>query len=128
MTAQDLEQRRLIAVVDLLRRVGSEAFELRYSEPEHDGSPVVWIAIVTLHDKHPLGADVPPQVAAALNPRHAAERLAEQLIDGGQCQHCGRPTVFHTDPNAGPLPFLDACAYQYDPELNTYRRSCEGDA
>ncbi|MBO0743601.1 MAG: hypothetical protein J2P43_01185 [Candidatus Dormibacteraeota bacterium] len=125
MSRPQLQDQRLVAAVDLLHRVGAASFEMRYSEPEQDDSPVVWIAIITLHEKHPLGANVPPQVAAGLSPLRAAEKLAEQLVDGGRCKHCHRPTVFYADPADHPIPGL--CAYQYDPELNTYRRSCEGD-
>ena len=121
----DLDDRRMTAAADLIQRLGASSMELRYSEPEEgmDDSPLVWIAIG--HFKR--YGHVPPQVAAALHPNRALEKLLEQLVDGGTCQHCGRPTALFTEHDeefdlAGNL-----CAYTYDPELATYRRSCEGE-
>ncbi len=59
-------------------------------------------------------------------PLRAALRLLDQLIDGGQCLHCKRPTgVSETFDGAMPLDDL-LCWYRYDPELKTFRRGCEG--
>ena len=82
--------------------------------------PLVWIAIAEFK-----GA--PHQVNAGTHPVIALEKLLEQLIDGGTCQHCGRPTSLLTDLADPGLLATIACTYQYDPELKTYRRSCEGE-
>ena len=66
------------------------------------------------------------EVAAAANPVRAALRLCEQLVDGGMCTHCNRPAGLEPDSiDAMPLNDL-VCWYQYDPELKTFRRGCEG--
>lgn len=119
----ELTEPRIVAAVDLLRRLGANTIEFRYSEPEkeHDNSPVIWMTIAEF-DRY----SAPHQVAAGLDPVTASERLLEQLIDGGECQHCLRPTMYFSEPSEefGPPSF---CAYTYDPETNKYRRSCEGD-
>lgn len=117
-----------LAAVDLLRRTGSSTFEIRYSD---DNQPVVWLAISGYRtDKHghPVATGTPNayEVAAALLPEDAIFRLCDQLIDGGWCKHCNRPAGFER--GTEPMPLGDhICWYQYDPELATYRRSCEGD-
>jgi len=80
-------------------------------------SPVVWVAVGTWGDRHEVGA--------GLDPTRAALRLCEQVMDGGQCTHCGRPSGFEPDSIDGmPLDEL-VCWYQFDPELKTFRRACE---
>jgi hypothetical protein len=54
-------------------------------------------------------------------------RLCAQVVDGGRCTHCRRPTGLSEDLDAMPLDRL-VCWYQWDPELATFRRGCEGDA
>ncbi len=123
-----------IAALDAIRRTGAEGIEIRYSDPSEDGDdgPVVWMAVAKY--AAPIGGRIadPPgpthryEVDAAMNPSTAVLRLAERLIDGGECRHCHRPTVFDADPfGAGALDVL-GCVYRFDPELNSYRRSCEG--
>lgn len=114
---------RIVAGTEMLGHLGSSSFEMRYSEPELKNSPTVWIAIAHFDN---FAAPPPPQVAAGLAPLHALEKLLENLIDGGTCQHCGKPTLFykeHTEMTEIAL----FCAYVYDPELKKYRRGCEGD-
>lgn len=108
-----------MAAADLLPRLGATTLELRFSEPESPGSPVVWIAIAGFQ-----GAG--PQVAAGLSPYRALYRLLEQLVDGGQCTHCKRPTGVCDDLDSLPLGTV-VCWYVYDPELDTFRRGCEGE-
>lgn len=58
-------------------------------------------------------------------------RLCEQLIDGGTCAHCYQLTIFDENPSDGPfddLLSMMGCVYAWDPELSTFRRSCEGAA
>lgn len=114
-------ENRLMACVDLVHRTGASGFQLRYSDDEQ---PVVWMAIAGYAN----GRRVEPQyeVGAALAPDRAAFRLVESLVDGGQCQHCKRPTG--VDDSWGKMPFDEhVCWYQYDPEIRKFRRGCEGD-
>lgn len=129
MTAGPMEDPRFVAVVDMLGRTGARDFRIGYT-PAEDGTPVVWYA--TASWKQPVEAGklgLPRTVheaAAAMDPLAAVFRLAEAVIDGGVCTHCGRPTIF--DPTAEPG-VLEAmgCVYAWDPELATFRRGCEGD-
>jgi hypothetical protein len=93
---------------------------VRFSEPELEDSPSVWIAIANFKRYK-----APPQVAAALTPLHALEKLLESLIDGGTCKHCGKATAFFADHTEAFDMAGAVCAYTYDPELKTYRRGCE---
>lgn len=115
----DSEDVLLRACMELVPRLGASSFETRWSDPEHDGSPVVWISIATFERQ---GRDV-HQVAAALTPARAAFRLLEQLVDGGQCTHCHRPTGITEDFGTMPADRL-VCWHQFDPELSKFRRGC----
>jgi hypothetical protein len=107
---------RFLATVDLVRRTGAQQFQIRYSDDEQ---PIVWMAVA--------GYGEGWEAAGAMSPLMAVWRLAEALVDGAQCQHCYKPTGITNDwTGAMPLPGL-ICWYIYDPEVNTYRRSCEGD-
>jgi hypothetical protein len=119
-------QDRLVACVDLIGRTGATDFQIRYSDDEQ---PVVWIAVAKYRRR--AGRDEPTltrhETAAALRPDQAAFRLVEALVDGGQCQHCRKPTGVLDDwSQEPPLAALGVvCWYTYDPELKTYRRGCE---
>lgn len=120
---------KFIAAVQLIQRTGAAAFRIGYSG-EDDGDPVVWYAVATY--KRPPGTPkwTPGEAAGALDPVNAVLRLCEQLIDGGTCTHCGRPTIFDADVSDTVIDdALNAmgCVYAWDPELATFRRSCEGD-
>lgn len=107
---------KLTAGVDFIRRTGSKTFQLRYSDDEQ---PVVWIAVAGYPDER-------HEVDASLDPIRAVLRLCERLADGGQCVHCGRPTGLDPD-TIETMPLNDLiCWYQFDPELRTFRRGCEG--
>jgi hypothetical protein len=118
-----------MAGVDLIRRVGALQFQIRYSDDEQ---PAIWVAVAGFNLNH--GRPVPAkqkgklhwESASALDPTIAILRLCESLIDGGTCQHCQRPTGFTPDLDRMPLDEL-VCWYQFDPELATFRRGCEGD-
>lgn len=124
---------KFIAGVKLLERTGARQFQVRWSDDEQ---PVVWFAVVAHYlDRRgrPVGtakesAGTHWDAAAGMNPVVAVLRLCELLIDGGQCSHCGRPTIFHADIDENPTP-LDPlfCSYEWDPELAVFRRGCEGD-
>jgi hypothetical protein len=107
------EDKQLTAAVDLLGRTGAAEFQLRVCEED---APAEWIAAARWGDQW--------EVAAAIHPLDAVFRLCDEVIDGGVCQHCRRPTGF--SPDLDPLP-LDQliCWYQWDPELSTFRRGCE---
>jgi hypothetical protein len=116
---------RFLAAVQLIERVGSREFQIRYDD---DPAPTVWIALArfqvvtagpTVHRDH-------WEAGAAMTPLGAVLRLADQLLDGGTCTHCGRPTGVTHDPDEMPAGEF-VCWYQFDPELATYRRGCEGD-
>lgn len=64
------------------------------------------------------------EVGAGLDPTTALYRVAETLVDGELCKHCGRPTGVELSPDGMPLDDV-VCWYQYDPELATFRRGCE---
>jgi hypothetical protein len=113
------DEEKLTAVVDLLGRTGARSFELRYSDaPE----PVVWIAVA----EYLINDKVVVECAAGNQPHIAAIRLVELLIDGGQCTHCHRLTGVTEDFDSMPLN-ESVCWYQWDPEMKTFRRGCEGD-
>ena len=107
------EDPRLPAAVALIGRTGAEEFQIRYCEEEE---PVVWLAAARWHDHW--------EAAGGTNPRQAIFRLCDQLIDGGRCTHCSRPTGFAAEFDDMPLGNT-ICWYQWDPELETFRRGCE---
>jgi hypothetical protein len=110
-----LDEPKLLAAIDFIRRTGARSVQVRYSDDEE---PVVWFVVASFDgDRH--------EVDASLHPTRAALRLCERLADGGQCRHCGRPTGLEPDSlDTMPLDEL-VCWYQYDPELATFRRGCE---
>lgn len=111
---QEVKDPRFVAAIKMIERTGSKEFQLRYSDDEQ---PVVWMAVAVYPGK---GA----QAAAALNPVDAVFRLCDQLIDGGMCLHCHRPTGFSEDFDPMPLQ-EEVCWYQWDPEREVFRRDCE---
>lgn len=114
MSVEDAD--RIAAFADMIGRTGAKRLEVRFSEPEAEGDRLVWLCVADYGDRW--------DAAAGRSPGHAAERLLDQLLDGGICQHCGKTTAVHHEPN--PPPMSNVCWYAYDPELNTYRRACEG--
>jgi hypothetical protein len=110
------DEERMTAAVTLLGRTGANEFQLRFSP--RDEPPVTWTALGRWDDTW--------ECAAAMNPLYAVFRLCDQVIDGGMCNHCSRPTGF--DPEMDNMPMAGiVCWYQYDPELKTFRRGCDGD-
>lgn len=116
---------RFLAVVDMVRRTGCAEFQLRYSDDEE---PTVWMAVA----RYRRGADGRPQSTGEINafdagagadPYMAVCRLLDQVVDGGACVHCGRPTGFSPDPDS--LPMGDfVCWYQYDPSTEKIVKGC----
>jgi hypothetical protein len=124
-------EKRLAAAVDMTRRTGAQSVELRYSD---DQLPVVWMAIgewLWLGERPVAegtpGAKTRHEVAAALNPLTATMRLLDQIVDGGTCQHCGKVTAVSDNWAGGVILEEHICWYIYDPEVNTFRRQCEGE-
>lgn len=106
---------RFGAALDLIKRTGALAVQIRYSDDEE---PTVWFVVAEYERE---GKKL-HETAAAMNPFTAAMRLVDQLVDGAECVHCHKP--IH-DLNPTPLDDL-FCWYVYDPELKKFRRSCEG--
>lgn len=126
-----LDDKKLQAAVDLLRRTGIREFQIRWCEEEE---PTIWMAVVK-HFVGPDGVPVPKggkvvwETCSAMDPLTATLRLCSQVIDGGLCVHCKRPAGMEEDPLFDPIREASSaliCWYVYDPELNTFRRSCEG--
>ena len=106
------------AAVDLVRRTGAR--EYRFDSLTFDDK-IVWIATASYPDGRWDSASSPA-------PYRSAIRLAEQLVDGGTCAHCKRPTGVderYDDPPSGDINGDRLCWYQYDPELKKFRRGCE---
>lgn len=108
------------ACADMLQRMGIGELRVGHSDPE-DGEPVMWYAMAFF--RVPGGWEA----AGAMSPERAMFRLCERATDGGHCLHCNKPTGIVDDAQASDMP-LNAlfCWYAYDPELQKFRRSCEG--
>lgn len=117
------DQDKLAATIDFLRRTGARQVQIRYSDDEQ---PVVWFVVAIYDGRNP--AEIKGfEVDASGTPLAAALRLCERVGDGGECAHCHRPTGFEPQLLVR-MPMDDKiCWYQYDPELKTFRRGCEGD-
>jgi hypothetical protein len=88
--------------------------QVRYCD---ETRPVIWISSGRW-GKH-------WEAAAAMTPVAAVFRLCDEVIDGGTCTHCHRPTGFVPDLDSMPLDNL-VCWYQYDPSRAAFRRGCTG--
>jgi hypothetical protein len=119
---------KTLAAMDMLRRTGAAEVQVRYSDDEQ---PTVWLAV----SRYRLGGDGRPkptgpingsEVAAGRNPTEALLRLCERVMDGGSAPLRQALDVLRR-PRRQPHP-LDAafCITSWDPELSTFRRSCEG--
>ena len=108
---------RVKPAIELLGRTGADQFQLRYCD---EYKPRVWIASALWNRTW--------ECAAAINPIRAIFRLIDSVLDGGTCLQCGRPTGFEPSlqPETMPMNKL-VCWFQWDPELKTFRRGCEGD-
>lgn len=116
MSDLERDKVRLAGAINLLGHTGTRQVQLRYSDDEE---PVVWFAVAIYEDTKKW------DVAAAAGPLRAVERLCEQLLDGGTCLRCNRPSGFDGDPyGVGPFDTI-VCFFRWDPEANDYRRGCE---
>jgi hypothetical protein len=121
---------RFNAALKMLERTGMREFCLGWSDPE-DGPPIVFYArgswrLSPQGKPLPKGGRLSHEAAGALDPVQAVLRLCEQVIDGGECTHCHLPTIFEPSTNTHLLDLL-GCVYAWDPELEVFRRGCEGD-
>lgn len=73
---------RMNAALEMLGRTGATGFELSYDD---DVEPVRWSATVTYRGTKLW--------ETTHHPVTATEALLEQVIDGGRCTRCGRPTA-----------------------------------
>lgn len=107
---------QMLACFDLIARTGASSVQVRFDD---EVEPTVWMAVAEFKGAH--------EAAGAMTPLLAAYRLAEILLDGGQCRHCKRPSGVTLDWQDS-MPLAEQiCWYIYDPELQKFRRSCEGD-
>ena len=113
---------KFTAAVKLLGRTGARSFDMRWCGTGDDAEqpPIAWVALVEYSASR-------FECAAAPDPETAVLRLCERVIDGGECTHCHRPTGFDdgADDTLNQLLVPDFCWYMFDPELATFRRSCE---
>jgi hypothetical protein len=103
----------MVAAVDLIGRTGAKEFRIQYCEEE--APPIIWMASAKWGNTW--------DTAASINPLIAVFRLLDQVIDGGTCQHCGRPTGFEESIDPMPLDAL-VCWYQWDPSTKKFQRGC----
>lgn len=121
------EDPRFVAGVALIGRTGASEFQIRYDDEQ---VPVIWVALAgykSTDESLPPAPGMRYECDASVDPVRAVLRLCERLIDGGECQHCHRPTIFVPDTDTSLLDQM-GCVYAWDPELATFRRGCEGDA
>jgi hypothetical protein len=116
---------RFAAAVALIGRTGADEFQIRYCEEE---APTVWIAVAHWPKMTDPATPEHYDAAGGLSPWRAVLRLCEATMDGGTCRHCHRPTGVDDRPADELLRATEEiiCWYRYDPELDTFRRSCEG--
>jgi hypothetical protein len=118
---------RVVAATEVVARTGASSVTLRFSDPDEDedGGPTVWIAIST----HRQGEREVCSVAAGLNPLAALYRLCDELVDGGMCAKCGRPTAFIQDESGGPMPRKiegrEVCWTSWDAPSEKFMRDCD---
>lgn len=123
MTEQPVLSDVDMACIELIGRCGIETFEIRYSD---DQEPIVWMAIAVMRDAGPVAEALGQKkwdAAAGQTPGHAIGRLTDQMIDGGKCRHCNRPTGY--EPGSDTMPMNDfVCWYQYDPSTKKIVKGC----
>ena len=113
---------KYMAAIKMLGRTGMQSYRIAHSDEVDEGEPVIWHAT----GMYAGGAF---EVAAGRDPVQATLRLCDILIDGGECLHCHRMTIFDHENTADQLQMSGDvyCVYAWDPELKTFRRDCEGE-
>lgn len=125
MTGYELDPRS-VALIAAFASWGAGTFSVGYTDDTFPGL-VVWLATVTLDPRQVERAGHDPTVpvhrfGSGPTPDAAIADVAEKLVDGAACAHCGRPVAVELDHGATWPPAF--CAYQYDPELDRIRRGC----
>lgn len=115
--SRGVDDPRFTAAIDLIGRTGARGLQIRYSDDEQ---PIVWMAVIGHRDGH--------EAAAGLDPLTAVMRLLDEVVDGGRCVHCRRVSGVSDDWTREQPLAEQICWYVYDPELQRFRRSCEGEA
>lgn len=111
MTAGPAETDAVVATAELVRRMGATSFAVRYSD---DDRPIVWLVVAEFGSGR-------AEAAGAMTPELAADRLAAELLDGGSCASCGRPTAA-LEPGDEQFAGLPICAWSR--QGKRYTRSC----
>lgn len=107
-----VEDERFAPAIAMLGRTGAAEFQVRYCDEE---KPTVWVAAARWGGHW--------EAAAAMSPVQAVFRLCDEVIDGGTCTHCQRPTGFEPSLDVMPLNAL-VCWYQFDPSTKAFVRGC----
>jgi hypothetical protein len=116
MEAKSPEDPVFVAAYDFIARTGAKSIQLRY---EDDNEPTIWNVYIDYGYGHAVGA--------GLDPMRALKKVMDEIVDGGACAHCGRVTALADDWEADQLADEAICWIVYDPELQKFRRSCEGE-
>lgn len=111
-----LDDPRFPAAAALLGHTGAQEVQIRFCEEQ---MPVLWMACGRW-DGH-------WEASGAMDPLLALFRLCDQVIDGGECTHCHRPTGFVPELDSMPVSDL-ICWYQWDPSRRKFQRGCLGEA
>lgn len=120
----------VIGLVDIIKRTGAYSMQIREVDTP---PPTVWCVVSEhyldaegrpTHDTtndHAIEAAASPYVGVAL------QRLVAQLLDGGTCAHCNRPTIFHEDPDHEPEPWmrLVSCPVFWHDASGAYVLECQ---
>lgn len=116
----------MVAGIALVRRTGARDVVLGFAD-DISGPPVWYARAAYAHQPDGEEPGTWYDACGAMTPWGALYRLLEVLVDDSLCGHCGRPTGVEED-YTRKLPLSDQiCWYVYDPELATFRRSCEGE-
>lgn len=107
------EEPRIPAAAILIGRTGASELKVYHCTEQ---KPPVWIAAARWHKRW--------EACAGMTPARALFRLCDETLDGGQCQHCGRPAGFSEDLDPMPLTAL-VCWYAWEPGTRTFTRGCD---
>lgn len=118
---------RWVAAIDLLRRNGAREVQIRYDDEQ---KPIVWVTTASFSvingkpsNRGKINAH---QAGGGLDPMSSIFALCRACLDRrGKCNHCGKNTMFDETFESQPLEDF-YCWYQWDPEMQTFRRGCEG--
>jgi hypothetical protein len=132
MAANPAMEPELLGALNLVRRTGAKQVQVRYSDDE---APVVWIAVGGWFrgpDGVPVasGDELIYEAAAGPSPTVAMNRLLDQIVDGGVCPNCERPTGFIAKgealPPEGSAMQQMCCWWTWSDQDECYGRDCDG--